>query len=94
MGTAEASLLTVERPPLDASGYELGLPVGCHVLPETYYVAATLPRSGGLVGQLVKLLGGDADDLARWTQEAEDLLPGMGARVCPPQTTIPTRKLC
>jgi xylulokinase len=89
MGTAEASLLTLERPPLDASGYKLGLPVGRHVLPETYYVAATLPRSGGLVEQLVKLLGGHAEDLARWTEQARDLLPGAGGTCLPPTNDNP-----
>lgn len=67
MGTAEASILTLTRPPsekfMDESGCEpdapanlpLGLPVGCHVLPNTYYMAATLPASGGLVERLLKL---------------------------------------
>jgi hypothetical protein len=94
MGTAEASLLTLEQRSLHASGCELSLPVGRHVLPESYYVAAMLPRSGGLVEQLVKLLGGHADDLARWTEQARDLLPGARDTCLPPQTTIPTRKAC
>ena len=85
MGTAEASLLTLTEPPLDATGYALGLPVGRHVLTGRYYVAATLPRSGGLVGQLKQLLGGTDEDLARWTREAAALAPG-GGGVCLPPT--------
>jgi xylulokinase len=85
MGTAEASLLTLTEPPLDATGHALGLPVGRHVLPGRYYVAATLPRSGGLVGQLKQLLGGTDEDLARWTREAAALAPG-GGGVCLPPT--------
>jgi xylulokinase len=85
MGTAEASLLTLTEPPLDAAGHALGLPVGRHVLPGRYYVAATLPRSGGLVEQLKQLLGGTEEDLARWTREAAGLAPG-GGGVCLPPT--------
>ncbi len=85
MGTAEALLLTLTEPPLDATGHALGLPVGRHVLPGRYYVAATLPRSGGLVGQLKQLLGGTDEDLARWTREAAALAPG-GGGVCLPPT--------
>lgn len=89
MGTAEASLLTLSHPPLDDAGYDLSLPVGSHVLPETYYVAATLPRSGGLVEQLVALLGGREDDLARWTEEAAGLSPGSGGACLPPTDDDP-----
>lgn len=89
MGTAEASLLTLKEPPLDRSGYELGLPVGCHVLPETYYMAATLPRSGGLVEQLFNLLGGDADDLKKWSDQAATLSPGRGGACLPPTDREP-----
>ena len=89
MGTAEASLLTLGEPPLDRSGYDLGLPVGCHVLPETYYVAATLPRSGGLVEQLVKLLGGDANDLEQWADRAATLPLGEGGACLPPTDREP-----
>ena len=85
MGTAEASLLTLTEPPLDAAGHALGLPVGRHVLPGRYYVAATLPRSGGLVEQLEQLLGGTGEDLARWTRDAAGLAPG-GGGVCLPPT--------
>jgi xylulokinase len=89
MGTAEASLLTLTDPPLDEAGHDLGLPVGCHVLPEKYYVAATLPRSGGLVEQLKRLLEGDDDDLARWTREASGLSPGGGGVCLPPADEEP-----
>ena len=84
MGTAEALLLTLTEPPLDRTGHALGLPVGRHVLPERFYVAATLPRSGGLVEQLKQLLGGAGDDLARWTGEAAGLAPGGGGVCLPP----------
>lgn len=90
MGTAEASLLTLTDPPLDAEGYELGLPVGRHVLPGTYYIAATLPRSGGLVEQLKNLLGGGEEDLLRWTEEAEKLSPGEGGVCLPPTDAEPS----
>ncbi|MDQ3237524.1 MAG: FGGY family carbohydrate kinase [Actinomycetota bacterium] len=89
MGTAEASLLTLRFPPLDDAGYELGLPAGSHVMPQTYYLAATLPRSGGLVEQLVALLGGGGDDLARWTEEAAALAPGKGGACLPPTDDDP-----
>ena len=89
MGTAEASLLTLPRPPLDAAGYDLGLPAGSHVLPETYYLAATLPRSGGLVEQLLSLLGGGEEDLARWTEEASAIAPGAGGACLPPTDDDP-----
>ena len=89
MGTAEASLLTLPRPPLDDAGYDLGLPTGSHVLPETFYVAATLPRSGGLVEQLVALLGGRDEDLVRWTGEAAELAPGAGGACLPPADEDP-----
>ena len=84
MGTAEALLLTLTEPPLDAAGHALGLPVGRHVLPGRYYVAATLPRSGGLVEELKQLLRGTDEDLARWTDEAAGLAPGGGGVCLPP----------
>lgn len=83
IGTAEACLLTVEEPPLDEAGYALELPVGCHVLPDTHYVAATLAYSGGMIGWLKELLGDSDEDLDRWTREAESLAPGEGG-VCVP----------
>jgi xylulokinase len=96
MGTAEASLLTLTQPPLEGAGHDLGLPVGRHVLPERYYVAATLPRSGGLVEQLKQLLEGTNDDLARWTREAAGLSPGEGGVCLPPSDEDPgdARLLC
>ena len=84
MGTAEASLLTVTDPPLDEAGYALGLPVGRHVLPEKFYVAATLPKSGAVVEGLREALGGSREDLARWTAEAARLSPGEGGVCLPP----------
>ncbi len=90
MGTAEASLLTLLRPPVDEAGFELGLPAGCHVLPESYYLAATLPASGGLVERLVGLLGGDTEDLARWTEQAAALAPGEGGVCLPPTDEGPS----
>jgi xylulokinase len=84
MGTAEAALLTVTDPPLDREGHALGLPVGRHVLPETYYVAATLPKSGAVVERLKGALGGTDEDLARWTAEAAGLSPGEGGVCLPP----------
>ena len=89
MGTAEASLLTLLNPPLDDAGYELGLPAGSHVLPRTYYLAATLPRSGGVIEHLVGLLGAEEEDLARWTEEAAALAPGSGGACLPPTDDDP-----
>jgi len=89
MGTAEASLLTLPHPPLDDAGYGLGLPAGSHVLPRTYYLAATLPRSGGVIEQLVGLLGAQEDDLARWTDDAAALAPGSGGACLPPTDDDP-----
>jgi sugar (pentulose or hexulose) kinase len=89
IGTAEAALLTLPRPSLNEAGFELGLPVGRHVLPDTYYVASTLPRSGGLVEQLVGLLGGGDGDLASWTEGAAALAPGAGGACLPPTNEDP-----
>lgn len=96
MGTAEASLLTVTDPPLDAGGYALGLPVGRHVLPQKFYMAATLPKSGAVVEGLKKALGGSNEDLARWTKEAANLAPGEGGVCLPPYDEDPgeARLLC
>ncbi len=84
MGTAEASLLTLTDPPLDAEGYELGLPVGRHVLPGTLLhrgdpAAFRRPRRA-----TQDLLGGGEEDLSRWTEEAEKLSPGEGGVCLPP----------
>jgi sugar (pentulose or hexulose) kinase len=84
IGTAEAAVLTLERAPLDRAGYELEAPIGCHVLPERYYAAAALPVAGGLVDQLLNLLGGSEEDLAHWTEEAAALAPGEGGVCIPP----------
>jgi xylulokinase len=84
MGTAEAALLTISDPPLDEGGHALGLPVGRHVLPERYYIAATLPKSGAVVERLRDVLGGTGRDLARWTVEAAGLPPGEGGVCLPP----------
>lgn len=96
MGTAEASLLTITDPPLDASGYALRLPVGHHVLPKKFYVAATLPKSGAVVEGLKNALGGSDEDLARWTKEAARLAPGAGGVCLPPYDDDPgeARLLC
>ncbi|MGI9050290.1 MAG: FGGY-family carbohydrate kinase [Rubrobacteraceae bacterium] len=83
IGTAEACLLTLVEPPLNEAGYELGLPVGCHVTPGLFYIGATLQESGGMVGWLLDLLEGDKRDLARWTEDAGSLSPG-GGGVCLP----------
>ena len=89
MGTAEASLLTVTDPPLDPEGYSLGLPVGRHVLPGRYYVAATLPKSGAVIERFKNALGGTNEDLARWTTEAAGLSPGEGGVCLPPRDEDP-----
>ena len=89
MGTAEASLLTLPHPPLDDAAYELGLPAGSHVLPDTYYLATTLPRSGGVIEQLISLLGAEERDLIRWTEEAAALAPGSGGACLPPTDAEP-----
>lgn len=83
IGTAEACLLSLQKPPLNESGYELGLPVGCHVLSERYYIAATLSASGGMVDWLQHLLGGDDSDLVQRSRNAELLAPAEGG-VCLP----------
>ena len=96
MGTAEASLLTLTEPPLNRAGHALGLPVGRHVLPDRYYVAATLPKSGAVVERLKNALQGTEDDLARWTREASGLSPGEGGVCLPPSDEDPgdARLLC
>ena len=83
IGTAEACILPLTEPPLDGTGYELGLPVGSHVSPGLFYIAVTLTQSGGLVEWLLDLLEGDEQDLDRWTGEAASLSPGEGG-VCLP----------
>lgn len=96
MGTAEASLLTLTDPPLGTEGHALGLPVGRHVLPNKYYVAATLPKSGAVVEQFKNTLGGTEEDLARWTDEAARLSPGEGGVCLPPSDADPgdARLIC
>lgn len=96
MGTAEAALLTVMDPPLDAEGFALGLPVGRHVLPNRYYVAATLPKSGAVIQGFKNALDGTDDDLARWTAGAARLPPGSGGVCLPPRDEDPgdARLLC
>jgi sugar (pentulose or hexulose) kinase len=83
IGTAEACVLPLRQPPLDEAGYELGLPVGIHVLPGLYYIAAAMPASGESVDWLLRLLGAGETDLARWSTEAQSLSPGEGGLYLP-----------
>lgn len=83
MGTAEAALITFRQPPLDETGFNLNLNVGRHVLPENFYLIAGLPESGGAVGWLLRLLEGSEEDLARWTEAAEELDVGEGGVFLP-----------
>jgi sugar (pentulose or hexulose) kinase len=62
----------------------LGLSVGRHVLPESFYLGTGLPEAGGAVGRLLRLLEGTEEDLARWTGEAGALAPGEGGVFLPP----------
>lgn len=83
MGTAEAALITLHEPLLNETGYDLGLSMGRHVLPERFYLNAGLPEAGGAVAWLLYLLEGNEDDLARWTGEADALAPGEGGVFLP-----------
>jgi xylulokinase len=83
MGTAEAALITLREPPLNEAGYNLGLLMGRHVLPESFYLATGLSEAGGAVGWLLRLLEGNEEDLARWTEEADALAPGEGGVFLP-----------
>ncbi len=83
MGTAEGALITLREPILDDTVYDLGLSVGRHVLPESFYLGAGLPEAGGAVGWLLRLLEGSEEDLARWTDEAATLAPGQGGVFLP-----------
>ena len=83
IGTAEACLLTLQSPPLNPAVYDLNLLVGRHVLPGSFYLAATLPESGGAVDWMLRLLEGDEEDLSRWTDRAEALSPGEGGVFLP-----------
>jgi sugar (pentulose or hexulose) kinase len=83
IGTAEGALITLREPLLDATVYDLGLSVGRHVLPERFYLGTGLPWAGGAVGWLLRLLEGDEEDLARWTEEAGVLAPGEGGVFLP-----------
>ena len=84
MGTAEACLLTLRgSPPMNEAVYDLDLLVGQHVVPGGFYVAASLPESGGAVEWMLRLLDGDEEDLQRWTERAETLSPGEGGVVLP-----------
>jgi len=82
MGTAEGALITLCEPLLDDTVYDLGLSMGRHVLPESFYLGTGLPEAGGAVGWLLRLLEGSEGDLARWTEEAATLAPGEGAFSC------------
>ena len=83
IGTAEACLLTLHAPPPDKVGYDLNLSVGRHVLPKSFYLATTLPESGGAVEWLLNLLNGREEDLSQWTDSAEALSPGEGGVFLP-----------
>jgi xylulokinase len=83
IGTAEACLLTLHNPPLNKAVYDLNLLVGRHVLPGSFYLAATLPESGGAVDWMLRLLEGGEGDLSRWTERAEALSPGEGGVFLP-----------
>jgi xylulokinase len=63
--------------------YELGPLVGRHVVPGSFYVASTLPESGGTVEWMLRLLNGDEEDLSRWTEQAQTLSPGEGGVFLP-----------
>ncbi len=49
IGTAEACLLTLRSSPLNKAVYDLNLLVGRYVLLGSFYLATTLPESGGAV---------------------------------------------
>lgn len=83
MGTAESALITLHEPPLDETGYKMNLNMGRHVLPERFYLNAGLPEAGGAVAWLLRLLEGNKEDLARWTEEAETLSPAGGGVFLP-----------
>lgn len=83
MGTAEGVLIPLREPPSNETVYELGLSVGRHVLPESFYLGTGLPQAGGAVGWLLRLLEGSDEDLARWTEEAAALAPGEGGVFLP-----------
>lgn len=83
IGTAEACLFTLDSSPLNREMYELGPLVGRHVVPGSFYVASTLPESGGAVEWMLRLLDGDEEDLSRWTDQAQTLSPGEGGVFLP-----------
>jgi sugar (pentulose or hexulose) kinase len=83
MGTAEGALIALREPLLDETVYDLGLPMGRHLLPQSFYLGAGLPEAGGAVGWLLRLLEGTEEDLARWTDEAAALAPGEGGVFLP-----------
>jgi sugar (pentulose or hexulose) kinase len=78
MGTAEGATIALREPLLNETVYKLGLSMGRHVLPESFYLGAGLPEAGGAVGWLLRLLEGSEENLARWTEEAAALAPGEG----------------
>jgi xylulokinase len=83
MGTAEGALIMLREPLFDATVYDLGLSIGRHVLPQSFYLGAGLPEAGGAVAWLLRLLEGTEEDLARWTGEAAALAPGEGGVFLP-----------
>lgn len=83
IGTAEACLFTLHSPPLNREMYDLDLLVGRHVVPGSFYVANTLPKSGGAVEWMLRLLDGDEEDLSRWTEQAQTLSSGEGGVFLP-----------
>ena len=46
-------------------------------------MANTLPKSGGAVEWMLRLLDGDEEDLSRWTEQAQTLAPGEGGVFLP-----------
>jgi xylulokinase len=57
LGTAEAILLTLDRPVLSPELMESGFALGCHTAPDRYYLIAAMQSAGGTVEWLCESLG-------------------------------------
>ncbi|MGI6082418.1 MAG: FGGY-family carbohydrate kinase [Limnochordia bacterium] len=57
LGTAEAILLTLDRPVLSPELMESGFALGCHTAPDRYYFIAVMQSAGGTVEWLCETLG-------------------------------------
>lgn len=68
-GTAEAVLVVLEKPVFSKALFESGFSVGCHVVPDRYYVLGAQQMAGGTIDWLRQTLGQVEEEAARQAGE-------------------------